>query len=400
MKRDTHALFFDIDGTLVSMATHAIPQSTVDALEKAKAAGHKIFIATGRPLSIIDNVGAVEHLVDGYITTNGAHCIVDGKTVNMIPIPPEEVDIVLDDARQYGYSCVVVSEHHFFVFQPHEDVDRIFRQQLNITRFDLVEPLEVVMKEPVLQFNPFIPVEHEPVLMAKLKECLCQGRWHPEFTDITTRHADKGRALATIADHVGIPLERTVAFGDGGDHFGLPVVINAFGIRDRRLVEEGERLAKCVQIIIIARFADARVLFDRVVSFHPVEGGFHANVVFVDFCVDEAFEAGIGHGAIGAEHLGTVLRRTAAAWRSGGIRWPHGVRRTVDEAAFIVRRGGFDPCGLVGLLQVLAVGDERKRLVPREFCRRRSLRVVVERLLVQMFRDMESLHGPCRIGKI
>ena len=203
MKRDTHALFFDIDGTLVSMATHAIPQSTVDALEKAKAAGHKIFIATGRPLSIIDNVGAVEHLVDGYITTNGAHCIVDGKTVNMIPIP------------------VVVSEHHFFVFQPHEDVDRIFRQQLNITRFDLVEPLEVVMKEPVLQFNPFIPVEHEPVLMAKLKECLCQGRWHPEFTDITTRHADKGRALATIADHVGIPLERTVAFGDGGNDISM-----------------------------------------------------------------------------------------------------------------------------------------------------------------------------------
>ena len=221
MKRDTHALFFDIDGTLVSMATHTIPQSTVDALEKAKAAGHKIFIATGRPLSIIDNVGAVEHLVDGYITTNGAHCIVDGKTVNMIPIPPDEVDIVLDDARQYGYSCVVVSEHHFFVFQPHEDVDRIFRQQLNITRFDLVEPLEVVMKEPVLQFNPFIPVEHEPVLMVKLTECLCQGRWHPEFTDITTRHADKGRALATIADHVGIPIERTVAFGDGGNDISM-----------------------------------------------------------------------------------------------------------------------------------------------------------------------------------
>ena len=77
------------------------------------------------------------------------------------------------------------------------------------------------MKEPVLQFNPFIPVEHEPVLMGKLKECLCQGRWHPEFTDITTRHADKGRALATIADHVGIPLERTVAFGDGGNDISM-----------------------------------------------------------------------------------------------------------------------------------------------------------------------------------
>lgn len=36
------ALFFDIDGTLVSFDTHKIPQSTVDALEQAKsfASGH------------------------------------------------------------------------------------------------------------------------------------------------------------------------------------------------------------------------------------------------------------------------------------------------------------------------------------------------------------------------
>ena len=31
----TKALFFDIDGTLVSFNTHEIPASTVDALEQA-----------------------------------------------------------------------------------------------------------------------------------------------------------------------------------------------------------------------------------------------------------------------------------------------------------------------------------------------------------------------------
>ena len=30
------ALFFDIDGTLVSFQTHRIPQSTVDALEELR----------------------------------------------------------------------------------------------------------------------------------------------------------------------------------------------------------------------------------------------------------------------------------------------------------------------------------------------------------------------------
>lgn len=47
------ALFFDIDGTLVSFRTHEIPESTVNALEEVKKQGLKVYISTGRPLSII-----------------------------------------------------------------------------------------------------------------------------------------------------------------------------------------------------------------------------------------------------------------------------------------------------------------------------------------------------------
>ena len=39
MDKKIKALFFDIDGTLVSFRTHKIPQSTVDALENAKRNG-------------------------------------------------------------------------------------------------------------------------------------------------------------------------------------------------------------------------------------------------------------------------------------------------------------------------------------------------------------------------
>ena len=48
-----YALFFDIDGTLVSFRTHEIPASTIFALTQAKANGHKVFISTGRPPLII-----------------------------------------------------------------------------------------------------------------------------------------------------------------------------------------------------------------------------------------------------------------------------------------------------------------------------------------------------------
>lgn len=64
------ALFFDIDGTLVSFNTHLIPTSTIEALEAAKAKGIQIFIATGRPRVIINNLAPLQNrkLIDGYIT--------------------------------------------------------------------------------------------------------------------------------------------------------------------------------------------------------------------------------------------------------------------------------------------------------------------------------------------
>ena len=70
------AVFFDIDGTLVSFKTHRIPQSTLDAVAALRSRGIKVYIATGRPVPFIDNLGELEY--DGMITVTGAHCFTRG----------------------------------------------------------------------------------------------------------------------------------------------------------------------------------------------------------------------------------------------------------------------------------------------------------------------------------
>ena len=50
------ALFFDIDGTLVSFTSHTVPASTVEALEEAHRRGVGICISTGRPMAFITNL--------------------------------------------------------------------------------------------------------------------------------------------------------------------------------------------------------------------------------------------------------------------------------------------------------------------------------------------------------
>ena len=105
---DKYALFFDIDGTLVSFNTHEIPASTVRALTEAKENGSQIYIATGRPPMIITNLGQIEHLIDGFITINGALCYIGHEQVCCHPIPAEDVMTCVQDSQAKGYGLIVV----------------------------------------------------------------------------------------------------------------------------------------------------------------------------------------------------------------------------------------------------------------------------------------------------
>ena len=214
MKR--YALFFDIDGTLVSFKTHEIPPSTILALTQAKANGHRVYIATGRPPIIITNLGAIEHLIDGYITTNGALCFVGDKNVTCQPIPKSDVLTIVNDAKEKGYSLIVVGQRDVAVLDPTGDVQRIFQQMLAVKNLDKASPLEQVLEQDILQMTPFFPADYERQLMAQLPHCI-SGRWHPEFTDITANGADKGKGILAIAQHEGLDAANTIAFGDGGN---------------------------------------------------------------------------------------------------------------------------------------------------------------------------------------
>ena len=221
-----YALFFDIDGTLVSFKTHEIPASTIFALTQAKANGHKVFISTGRPPLIITNLGAIENLIDGYVTVNGALCFVGNEIVRCKDIPKEAVMTVTKDAQEKNYGLIVVGEKDVAVLDPHGEVDRIFRGELAVENLNLAKPLDVVLRQRILQLTPFFPEEYERDLMERIPSCT-SGRWHPAFTDITAKGADKGEGILALTTHLGQNPQFTMAFGDGGNDISM---IKAAGI--------------------------------------------------------------------------------------------------------------------------------------------------------------------------
>lgn len=214
-------LFFDIDGTLVSFKTHRIPESAIQALRAAKAKGHKIIIATGRPVAIITNLRDIEDIIDGYATVNGACNIVDGKVINVNPIAVEDWQEIVKFALEEGAALYAAGMSTIAIFQPTEDLRKFY---LDITGVDAVKEYPDISlydpAEPMLQVTVFIDKEQESRLMKRIPT-ITGTRWHPTFTDIISSKADKGRALRLICAHFGVDPSDSIAFGDGGNDVSM-----------------------------------------------------------------------------------------------------------------------------------------------------------------------------------
>lgn len=216
----TKALFFDVDGTLVSFNTHHIPESTIKALQEARARGVKIFTSTGRPRQLLDNIPEVEPLMDGYILATGALCIYGDHVVREDLIPRDEAIALVDFCREHGLSAVVVGKEDIQIVNRDEKFENIFRNMLNVkyNKFDV--PVEEVTNQGVLQITPFITEDDEPHILPKMKGCT-SSRWYPAFCDVTAVSADKANGIRAIAEYMGIDVSETMAFGDGGNDMSM-----------------------------------------------------------------------------------------------------------------------------------------------------------------------------------
>lgn len=214
------ALFFDIDGTLVSFKTHKIPQSTVEAITMAKNMGIKVYISTGRPRQLIDNINEISHLVDGYITVNGAYCFEKEEIISFHPIAEANVRKILSLANEMNFACMIVGEKDLKMYNSNEKVDRIFKDMLNVSDLGEDVLLEKVLKQRILQLTPIITEQEESELLPLLQNVV-SSRWCPDFADITAKGVSKAKGLNEISHWRGFHLSQTMAFGDGGNDIAI-----------------------------------------------------------------------------------------------------------------------------------------------------------------------------------
>lgn len=222
------AVFLDIDGTLVSFKTHQVPQTAVDAIRRIRRQGVKVFIATGRPLPFVDNLGELEY--DGIMTVNGASIHTgDGTVIRHDPILYGDLRRLIDYYHTTPFPVAFATDETTFITGSSPEALHIL-QLLNI-RAPQQLPIETCLNMDVMQMVAFFTPEQEPQLMADVfKGCTAQ-RWHPYFADVIRSGNNKARGIDTIIHHYGIPLDQTIAFGDGGNdmqmlrHAGLGIAM-------------------------------------------------------------------------------------------------------------------------------------------------------------------------------
>ncbi len=212
MRKDIKAVFFDIDGTLVSFTTHCVPDSTRDALNRLRKAGIKVFIASGRHKKYINNLGDLEF--DGYVTVNGTMTWLDGKLIDKHPMDRGDVRNFCTYAEEHPTPCAFVLDENAVLNFENDDVREIFRL-INFPQPPMDE-LSNMADRDVYQFIAFFGEKDEKKIMERLPNCV-STRWHPLFTDVVPRGISKVTGIRAIENHFGLSRENIMVFGDGGN---------------------------------------------------------------------------------------------------------------------------------------------------------------------------------------
>jgi len=212
------AIFFDIDGTLVSFSSHSISPVTKAAIRRLKDDGIKVIIATGRSMSDIINLEDLEF--DGFITANGAYCVDSkGRVLAQQPISRESLDRLALYLEEKPFSCSFMTDQGNYI----NCVDDLLLSLSQLVEIPLppIKPVSEIFTHTIYQLDAFIKADREAEILQHVLTDCTGCRWHPIFVDFNDQHCSKASGMDHLLAYFGISIEHTMAFGDGGNDISM-----------------------------------------------------------------------------------------------------------------------------------------------------------------------------------
>lgn len=210
LENEIKAVFFDVDGTLLSHRSNKVPDSTRRALEKLRERGIQSVVATGRYMEEYEKLPVNDIQFDGYLTLNGQLLHDQSRKVYAgTPIDGGEMEVLASIFRAKRIPFVLIGEDHRYINYVNSTVVRTQSETKG-----LVPEIGEYSGEKIFQILAFVPETQKKILDSLLDECVITS-WNATGIDIIPKNGGKQNGIKKYIKEHGLDRSNIMAFGDG-----------------------------------------------------------------------------------------------------------------------------------------------------------------------------------------
>lgn len=214
----------DIDGTLLR-PDHTFGDKTLAAFAQLREAGVALSLASARPpLAMRKQIAALGIQVPVAAFNGGTLMAADGSYIKVSYLKPQAARIALALFAEHPVAVWLFADDKWLV----RDRSAAYMQkERDVLGYDEVvvpsfEPyLDRVDKIVATSADFDLLIKLEQDLLPRIEGQALASRSQDYYLDVTDLAANKGDALASLAEHLGIDLQQTAALGDGGNDVAM-----------------------------------------------------------------------------------------------------------------------------------------------------------------------------------
>lgn len=217
------AIFFDVDGTLLSHKQKKIPESTLYALQQLKE--HHIYkvLATGRHYVELQDLPIDLSLFDAYITLNGQLCLTQDLNIfKANPIVENDKNILLNLFYQKRLPVMLIEKDRMYINFINNDV-KIAQEAISTALPDVSQYYGDEIYQAIVYGNDNIYSLLNDLKFSKIT------RWNDFAVDIISNNGGKSLGIQSYLELMHMDKEEAMAFGDGENDLDMLMYVD-YGI--------------------------------------------------------------------------------------------------------------------------------------------------------------------------
>lgn len=235
-------VFFDVDGTLINYEDGCISASSKNAIQTLKSKGIKLVAATGRPLSMCQELRKLG--IETFITANGAYTKHLEEVIHKIALPTSVVYSIKEIAKDNKQSLSFFTEELTMNGIQSPTTFQAMNETLSLLEYPKLH--EDDLNEEIYLMCLFAGEEIIKEYEKQFPDLIFQ-RWHPHIVNVLHEEVSKSIAIKEVLKYFNIHCSEAIAFGDGDNDIDMLKMVGygvSMGNGSEKLIKSADFVTK------------------------------------------------------------------------------------------------------------------------------------------------------------